>query len=384
MVKSLGIDPGTKSFDLALIDGDEILWEDSVPTDKVAENPEILIERLKDFEKEADMIIGPSGYGAPYICNEDITDPKLFASEILLLTSERLLKKDRKDLGFGVYRAIYKLVGRLWRKKLNVCYIPSVKQLSTVDLSMKINRIDLGTADKLASTFLASYILMNDFSYQKLSKDFLLLELGYGYNALIKVKDGVIYGGLGGTSLGPGFLTPGPVDLEIAVAAKWKRNSVWSGGISSVCDAESMNEIFTIAKNQLCSSYIKAMLQSINAGLVYLGYTNNELIVVTGRWATPDNYKKLKEYLGISLSLVRPMLKGAKISKEAAQGMAMLGDALLGGRFSSLFKKMKLNEAKGTVMDYIFIPALKPAIVKHIEAYKNSVRADKVAEILEI
>ncbi|MGC8563999.1 MAG: DUF1464 family protein [Fervidicoccaceae archaeon] len=383
MVRSLGIDPGTKSFDLVIVEDGEVVWEDSIATEKVAENPEKLTEELIRFEKEVDIIVGPSGYGAPYICNEDIIDPKLFASEILLLTSANLLRKKEEDLGFAVYRAIYKLVGQLWKKKLNVCYIPSVKQLGTVDLSFKINKIDLGTADKLASTFLGAYILKNSTENIKSKKDFLLLELGFGYNALIHVKDGVIYGGLGGTSLGPGFITPGPIDLELVVAGKWKRNSVWSGGINVACNGESMSEVFTKEENRICASYVKTMISSIRSGLTYLEASNDETIIVSGRWADIDVVKTIEEILGVPIFVSRPKLKGATFSKEAAQGMAMLGDAMLRGRFSSLFGEMRLNEAKGTVMDHIYIPALKPAIMRHVEAYRRSIKAEKVNEILE-
>jgi len=382
VVKSLGIDPGTKSFDLVLLDNGEVAWESSVPTEEVASRPERLTEELSRLEREVDMIVGPSGYGAPYICNDDIIEPKIFASEVLLLTSLNKLKQRTEDLGFAVYRALYRLVVELWKKKINVCYIPSVKQLQTVDLSYKINRIDLGTADKLASAFLASYILYNETEHRSARRDFFLLELGFGYNALISVRESKIAGGLGGTSLGPGFLTPGPLDLEVVVSGKWKRSSVWDGGVGSICSAESMIDLLTREKSIECSSYLKAMILSIRSGLSYLGFSGNELIVASGRWAGAELLKLMEEELGIKFFLERPKLKGARTSKEAAQGMAMIGDAITGGKYAPFFNSMMLMKAKGTVMDHIYLPSLREAVTRHLEAYRKSIKADRAHEVL--
>ncbi|MEM3279316.1 MAG: DUF1464 family protein [Fervidicoccaceae archaeon] len=376
MVKSLGIDPGTKSFDIVLLSDGRVVWEKSMETEQIASNPEILLQELKREEGEADIIIGPSGYGVPYVCNDDIVDPKIFFSEILLLTPLYLLMKKQNDLGFNVYRALYKLGTQLWRKGAPACYIPSVKQLSTVEISFKVNKIDLGTADKLASTFIASHSLRGVLGENGIN-DFFLLELGFGYNALIRVKNGYIYGGLGGTSLGPGFLTAGPLDLEIVVAGKrWKRNSVWKGGLFETCGNIPMYEVFQ-SRGEICRAYAKNMLQTIKAGIHYLGGSGTEPVVLSGRWSNPELSLFLKKELGLNIVFTRPRLEGSFASKEAAQGMAMMGDALLGGRFTSIFRQMKLDRAGGTVMDFIYIPDFRKVAERHFEAYRKSLKKEK-------
>ncbi len=44
-MRILGIDPGTVSFDLCLLDDDKVTFEDSIPSSVVAEKPEELADR---------------------------------------------------------------------------------------------------------------------------------------------------------------------------------------------------------------------------------------------------------------------------------------------------------------------------------------------------
>ncbi len=62
-MKILGIDPGTVSFDLCLLDNDKVTFEDSIPSRVVAERPEDLAAECLGLKPEA--IIAPSGYGLP-------------------------------------------------------------------------------------------------------------------------------------------------------------------------------------------------------------------------------------------------------------------------------------------------------------------------------
>lgn len=44
----------------------------------------------------------------------------------------------------------------------------------------------------------------------------------------------------------------------------------------------------------------------------------------------------------------------AKRTKEAAQGAALLANGIFGGKYANLAETMKVKEAKGTVLDYIY------------------------------
>lgn len=56
-----GIDPGTVSFDLCLLDGREIAYEESIPSTVVAERPEEFAEKCLGLN--LDVMIAPSGMG---------------------------------------------------------------------------------------------------------------------------------------------------------------------------------------------------------------------------------------------------------------------------------------------------------------------------------
>jgi MoaA/NifB/PqqE/SkfB family radical SAM enzyme len=62
-MKILGIDPGTVSFDLCLLDDDRVTYEDSIPSSVVAERPEELAEKCLRLKVKA--LIAPSGMGLP-------------------------------------------------------------------------------------------------------------------------------------------------------------------------------------------------------------------------------------------------------------------------------------------------------------------------------
>jgi len=104
-MRALGIDPGTRSFDLVVIEEDRVVWPETIVKSIEAAGP-------------VDIIAGPSGYGVPVTFNRDITDPRRFALEVLLLTREEDLKRGIKlgKLGIRVYEAITKVAVELWHR----------------------------------------------------------------------------------------------------------------------------------------------------------------------------------------------------------------------------------------------------------------------------
>jgi len=78
-------------------------------------------------------------------------------------------------------------------------------------------------------------------------------------------------------------------------------------------------------------------------------------ILISGRLCrTPKLRAALTERLS-RFGPVRRVASIANVAKEAAQGAALIGDGLAGGRFSSLVEVMEFRGAKGTVLDYLHI-----------------------------
>lgn len=386
MVKALGIDPGTRSFDLALIEGETVIWERSIDTVKIAEDPNILIEAV-DEVKDVDIIAGPSGYGVPLTYNNEITDPRRFALEVILLTREEDLIKGvaAGELGIKVYEAITKVVVEFWKRKLPICYIPSSILLPTIPSYRKINKLDMGTADKMAIAVLGVYDQSKRFGIEYDDVSFILLEMGFGYNAVLGIDKGKIIDGLGGTLISTGFLTIGPLDAELAVMGKnWVRSDVFHGGVADICGTIDLDLIIKGYQNNEEPFYtaINSFLEGIRKGIAAILATvkDPKEILISGRNSRhPVLIKLIRETLeDIAPTRNIGLLNGAKISKEAAQGYAIVAEGVGGGVFSKLIKHMGILEAKGTVLDYVYHPRLIESKKWLTEAYRKSVKNPKL------
>ncbi|OYT37450.1 MAG: butyrate kinase [Desulfurococcales archaeon ex4484_58] len=389
MVRSLGIDPGTGSFDLVLIEGDRVLWEKSIPTIEVARNPSVLLDSIREAG-QVDIIVGPSGYGSPIICNDEIVDPGKYALHVLLLSRREDIEEGvkRGEIGIMVYKAIVDVVVDFWREKLPVCYIPSVILLPTIPLYRKINKIDMGTADKLAVTALAVYDQARRLGISYGEVDFILVEMGFGYNAVIRVVNGVVVDGLGGTLTPNGFLTVGSLDGEAVVMGRyWSRSDVFYGGVSSICKTTSIEEALEKRReDELCSEAFKSMYYGIVRNIhALIGTTGKPCeIILSGRLTRYDEiYSEIKEYLEEIAPVAKLQgLRNARISKEAGQGYALIGEGLLNGFFKDLIEHMKIREARGTVLDYMFHPRLSKVKEELRDILKESVKPSIWSRIL--
>ena len=385
-MKALGIDPGTRSFDLVVIEKDRVIWENSIDTVTVAEKPESLVEAI-EAAGEIDIIAGPSGYGVPVTFNENIVDPYRFALEVLLLTREKDLKYgiELGELGIRVYEAITKVVVDLKRRNLPVCYIPSCILLPTIPPHRKVNKLDMGTADKMATAVLGVYDQSEKYSIDYGEVNFILVELGFGYNAAIAVNEGIIVDSVGGTLTQTGFLTMGPIDGEIAVmGGEWIRSDVFHGGVADICGVSSMEEVLRRYEQgeEPYTLAVESMLESIEKAVRSLRTSNEnpKEILLSGRYSRNPNFRKIIQERLCRIAPVRRlgMLRGAKISKEAAQGYAMIGEGINGGVFSDLIRHMRITDARGTVLNWVFHPRLKAAKENLLEAYVESVKNPKL------
>ena len=136
MVRVIGIDPGTVSLDLCGLDGEQVWLDQSLPTASALESPQSLIELLR--EAGPDLIAGPSGYGLPMV-----TADKLGEEDLRLA----YLSRPGEAGGIG---GLSRLARALAESRLPVVFTPGVIHLPTVPRHRKLNRVDLGTAEKVA------------------------------------------------------------------------------------------------------------------------------------------------------------------------------------------------------------------------------------------
>lgn len=71
MTRAIGIDPGTVSFDVCGRDGDRLFLDRTLSTVEVGADPGRLVDILRSAGP-VDSIVGPSGYGLPWVGVEDL------------------------------------------------------------------------------------------------------------------------------------------------------------------------------------------------------------------------------------------------------------------------------------------------------------------------
>jgi len=294
-----------------------------------------------------------------------------------------LLRKDdyeaslaRRDLGIMVYAAMIKLEIEMKKNRLPVCYVPGVIQLPTVPAYRKVNKIDMGTVDKACAAVLGIQDQADRLEIPYSETSFILIESGFGYNAVMGVEKGRIVDGIGGTTGGPGFLTIGAVDAELAaIVGRWEKSDIFTGGGISVSGKNSLEEIGDHRNEKSSNMAWEAIIEGVEKSVasITVSVPKPREILLSGRWARTA---KLKADLLNRLSRygqVRSVgwLRGVTSVKEAAQGYAMVADGLVGGKYGKLIDWMKFREARGTALDYIHHPKGKRLLEDLAPWYKS-------------
>jgi len=363
-MKVVGIDPGTKSMDVCGLQNGEVYYEKTVDTMEVAENPDKLINTIKETG-EPDLIAAPSGYGVEPTNLNEIPQKNLeeWYYNYILLTEKVFIERARKNGVFGaeLYHAMTESIKQMRELESEIIFIPGVINLPTIPKHKKVNKIDMGTADKLAVTTLGIHTTKQKNGIDYGDVDCLVLEMGFGYNSLIKVRGGKVVDGLGGTTMpGPGFLTASSLDLEVVQLGKiWDKQDVFKGGVQTISGVETPRELMEKLDEPEVKLGFDAMIDGIVKGVKSLK-TKDELVLLSGRLKNhPEITDELQDRLkNVSL---REMdgLPGAETTKKTAQGYAVVADGYLGGEHSDLVNHMEMKKAGGTCIDYLYHPKVK-------------------------
>ncbi len=337
MPRVIGIDPGTKSFDLFGLDDEDIILDVSIPTKEIVSDPESIINLLNI---DPDLIVGPSGYGIPLKRISDITD-----RDIVLMS---LVRTDDKRSILGMRTCIRTLK----KHDLPVCFIPGVIHLPTVPSYRKINRIDMGTPDKLCSCALGirDQAIRSGIDYDQTS--FILLEIGFAHTAAIAVDAGMVVDGIGGSSGGIGFLSMGAMDAEVAYLIRgFPKEFITSRGARSLADDEIVPEDIARYDDVRCA-LIEGAIKNV---LTLTASIAPDEVLLSGRLS---RIPEIRDELIERLKLVAPVrllkgFSGVSIAKESAQGAALIANGLFNGRYKDIVRTMRIKEAQGTVLDYV-------------------------------
>ncbi len=343
-----GIDPGTGSFDFFGMDGEKIILDISVPVPEVAQNPKVLLDTVRSVFP-LDMIVGPSGYGLPLTQIRDITDREL-----------TLMVPDDKSI--PLYDSIRMVIRLMQAEGFPVCFTPGVIHLPTVPLYRKANKMDMGTADKVCCVALAIKDQAELYGIDYDETSFILLEMGYAFNAVIGVESGKIIDGLGGTSGGPGFITLGSMDSELAVRlGSFPGIVLFSGGARYASGKDDLTPEEMAKERHKYSTSWNILLESAVKGVaaIMVAVEKPREILLSGRLT---NIPEIAEALTIRLTQfgrVRKLKRQTRVAKEAAEGAYIIGEGLLGGKYKGVVDSLKLREASGTMLDYILLKGIE-------------------------
>ncbi len=345
-----GIDPGTGSFDFFAMDGEKVILDTTVPVHRVAENPVVLLDTVKGIFP-LDMIVGPSGYGVPVTPIKDMTEREL-----------NLMVPDDKSI--PLYDGIRMVLRLMKEEGFPLCFTPGVIHLPTVPLFRKANKMDMGTADKVCCVALAIRDQAEHYGIGYDKASFIMAEIGYAFNAVIAVDGGQIVDGVGGTSGGPGFITVGSMDSELAVRlGNFPGVVLFTGGAKDASGKDDFTPEEMAREPGKYSTSWNMMLESILKGIMAMtvAVEKPKEILLSGRLsAIPEIAGALSARLS-RFGRVRPVGRRAVVAKEAAEGACIIGEGLLGGQYQGIVEALQLRQASGTMYDYVLLKGVEVA-----------------------
>ena len=341
-----GIDPGTVSFEVCALDGGLPLLEESFPSAELGADPARLVDALAAYAP-FDLVLGPAGYGLPLVPAAQVGE-----RELALMVLKRA---DEPAAGAGI-AGMRTIIRALIAAGIPLVFGPGAIHLPTVPEHRKWNRIDLGTADKVASVALGIADQAERLGIPYEETRFVMLELGGGFSAALAVDGGQIVDGLGGSAGPIGARACGALDGEAAylIGGALSKRTVFSGGALDPDGNLHLGAPGALARLRedprardgwlaLEEGAVKAVL-ALTASV-----PAPREVLVAGRLAlAPGLLDALAERLG-HVAPVRSTLA----AKSAARGAALLADGLAGGSHAPLAACMRMREARGGALDHL-------------------------------
>jgi predicted butyrate kinase (DUF1464 family) len=324
LTRVAGVDPGTVSFDVCVLDDGVVVMEHSFVTAEVGLDPAPLASALVE-DGPFDLVLGPAGYGLPLVPASEVGE-----RELSLMV---LLRSDEPPGPVGVV-GMRTIIHALLDAELPLVFGPGAIHLPTIPAYRKCNRIDVGTADKVASAALCIADQASRLGVEFADTSLIMLEVGGAFTAALAVDGGQIVDGIGGSAGPIGAQACGALDAEVAylLGGALSKRTVFSGGALELAPSEEG----WLALEEGAAKAALALTVSAPAP---------REILVTGRHAPG-----VLDALGTRLAHVAPV---RSVAKAAAHGAAVLADGLAGGRYAALVECLGVREASGSALDHL-------------------------------
>jgi predicted butyrate kinase (DUF1464 family) len=334
MPRVVGVDPGTVSLDLCGLEDGRLILDATWPTAEALAEPRRLVERLLEAGP-LDLILGPSGYGLPLRRAAEATEEELRLA---------FLAAPEETGGIGGLRDLVRLLGA---SELPVVLGPGIIHLDTVPRHRKLNRVDLGTADKLCAAALAIHDQAVRRNRPVDQVSLILLELGGAFTAGVSVRAGRIVDGIGGTAGPIGWQAAGAWDGEVAyLAGQVTKAALFGGGVTSVLDRAPDRDL-------ALEAYVEGAVKAVHQ--LRVSTPEADEILLSGRMASEPAIRARLEAGVAGIGPVRVLQGFAQVAKQGAQGAALIADGLAGGAHQALVDRLRVREATGTVLDHLYV-----------------------------
>jgi predicted butyrate kinase (DUF1464 family) len=358
MPRVIGIDPGTVSVDICGLDDGRVFLDRSLPTAQALADPSVLIGLLNEAQRARplDLVAGPSGYGLPLTKARDLTEDDIRLA---------YLAAEGEPGGIGGLKS---LMREFKRTSLPIVLTPGVVHLASVPTYRKVNRVDMGTADKVCVAALAVREQATRRGCEEREVSFILIEMGGAFTAAIAVEDGRIVDGAGGTSGPLGARAAGALDGEVAfLAGALSKHLLFVGGVGTIAgmpdaSAETLAAPTTARGRLAWEAYIESAVKAV-ASLAVSAPRACE-VIISGRFARIDHLRGelTRRLAAVSAPPVHMLAGFAHIAMQAAQGAAVIADGLAGGMSAALVDGLGIRSASGTVLDHLYV--ITPAVAR--------------------
>jgi len=347
----IGVDPGTLSFDLCGLEEGRVFLEVSISTEDAARTPSLIVDHLTRA-LPLDLVAAPSGYGLPLVPVAQVSGDQL---NLFILVRE----DDRGQA--EMVGGLREMVELMRRRRLPAVIVPGVIHLSTVPAHRKVNRIDMGTADKLCVAALAIRDQAGRLGLGPDRTSFILVELGGAFTAALAVEGGRIVDGIGGSSGGLGYRALGTLDGEVAYSlGRISKAALFTGGAAFIAgDPEMSPEALAARAREDPRAKIAwdALIESVEkmVASLQISLPAPREVLLSGRLS---RVPAIAEALASRMNRVAPvrLVTGfASNCKEAAQGAALIADGLAGGSNRALVEAMELRNARGSILDHLYV-----------------------------
>ena len=230
----------------------------------------------------------------------------------------------------------------LARSSPPVVLTPGVVHLPSVPAHRKVNRVDMGTADKVCAAALAVREQTERRGCSERDVSFILLEMGGAFTAAIAVEHGRIVDGAGGTSGPLGVRAAGALDGEVAfLAGSIPKRLLFGGGAATIAGApdapaEALAAPSTPRGRLAWDAYVESAVKAVAALAVSVPRTCE--VILSGRLARvagvrDELARRLAGVIARSGARARRFRGGGQ---AGGSGAALIADGLAGGRSAAL------------------------------------------------